>query len=64
MLFGQLELRKMVKFTLKPFMIQSASLMKEDIVMNNNQLMDEMMNNFKKSKVSEPVDSSDFQDGE
>lgn len=34
--------------------------MKEDIVMNNNQLMDEMMNNFKKGKVSEPVDSSDF----
>lgn len=37
--------------------------MKESIVMNKKEI-DEMMNNFKNGKVSEPVDLSDFQDGE
>lgn len=36
--------------------------MKEDTAMNK-EAMDEMVNNFKKGKVSEPVDLSDFQDG-
>lgn len=40
-------------------MTQLEFLMKEDTAMNK-EAIDEMVSNFKKGKVSEPVDLSDF----